>query len=186
MGETEKVVPLMDVRLAAVLLSVPDASGIAAVVDGALNVITKLRISQRTFEAYTKTAFAIGAGATALGPTFVLVVLLRGEGWEPAPLLVRLALNPAVPEQLDAIRQFGAIAQLPVRGYDPTLVPLGIKTIPLSAEMRSLIARSVTSAEEAAGVQPDPELAARLPAGMTPFNAATYAVAQEVEKQLPY
>lgn len=177
--------PLMDVRLAAVLLSVPDNSGIAVEVDGALNIVTKLRISQRTFDAFDKTAFALGAGKTQLGPTFVLVVLLRGTAWEPAPIFVRLALNPADAEQMAAIRRFGEMEQLPIRAFDPTLVPLGIQTVVLDDEMRRKLVQSVALAEQAADAVPDPEAAAKLPKGVTPFQAASFALAREIEKYLP-
>lgn len=180
-----KTVPMMDVRLASVLLSVPDRSGLAAVISDQLTLITKLRMTPAAFAMFDQTAFGIAAGSLGLGPAFVMVVLLRASSGEPAPLLVHLALNPADAEHLAAIRCFVGVAQIPLRAFDPTLYPLGIKAIPVDERTRFSVDSAVAAAEQVAADLPDPQEVAKLPYGVTPFQAAATALANEIVSHLP-
>lgn len=179
------MVHLMEIGLAHLLLTAPDSAGLLLVVNEHVNVFAKLRMTQAAFDSISETrSVVVAAGNTSYGPAFVGVIDIGVENTRGERQYVQFALNPQDAQQRAMIHRFTQEQALTLRGFDPTLAQLGVKTFGMSSIARAAVQAAAQALEGMTAAQADPGAAAKLPAGVTPFVAAALTIARRLKQYL--
>lgn len=175
---------LMDLKLAHLLLTAPDATGFVFIEDEQVLVVARLRVTQDAFDSIRESVpLIVAGGGTAYGPAFVGILEIGIENKRGERQELSILLDPSLPAQMNSIRRLAQAEQVALLAFDPALAQLGRKVFPLSKAARAVIGAAAAAAEGAANSRPDPQAVATLPSGMTPFGAAALSILDKIQKR---